>query len=821
MHFTRIITALLLAVTTATAQAVSVKRDSTSTDSVKVKTDSVKNKKDKKVTDYRKLLNKGGSSREGLFTVRHIEDKWYFEIPEAKLGKLLLAVTRFTSVPAGFQLNVGEEANDNVVYFEKRDDKTMLLRGYAQTQRADKGDAIAQAVQSATTDPIIAKFNIVQDGDSAKYHGMLIDVTSFYTTDNSITGLSSKDRKQLMVGGQKQDLCYVDTIKTFPTNIEATTLRTYTMDPRSTVPASETGNVTLTLNTSIVELPDEVMQPRLADERVGYFTTRYVRFRDYGTTDHEQIASRYKLVPKDKKAYLAGKLTEPVKQIVYYIDPATPKKWVPYLIAGVEDWNKAFEAAGFKNAITAKEWPNDPNMSIDDARYSVLLYLPSEKANAYGPRIVDPRSGEIMEAHICWYHNVTNLLRQWYMIQCGPNDKRAQKYDFDDKLMGELIRFVSSHEVGHTLGLRHNMVASNATPVEKLRDKKWVEEHGHTSSIMDYARFNYVAQPGDGITAKGLFPRVNDYDKWAIKWGYQWRPEFKDEYTEKKALRSEVTKTLTGNKRLRYIGDEGRGSDPRSQTEDLSDDDMKADEYGMANLKRVMANIETWTAQPDGQYDHLRDIYNGVLSQYRRYIGHVQRWIGGKYVNNWPAEKHIDYVSKDKQKEALKWMGRNVIDAPHWLYPESVVTKANFDPANFIKTATSNFIAFSLNDETLDKVSKGGKYPVNEWLDDLKAEVWQPLDKSEWQNANRRTAERAYVSNLGKTLNSSDSKQANGKVKESNSDVKLYLLQNMSNVEAYINAQLKSTDNSDINYLHYNDLLNSIKKIRKEYNGER
>lgn len=819
MHFTRIITALLLAATTATAQAVSVKRDSTSTDSVKVKTDSVKGKKDKKVTDYRKLVNKGGSSREGLFTVRHIEDKWYFEVPETKLGKLLLAVTRFTSVPAGFELNVGEEANDNVVYFEKRDEKTLLLRGYAQTQRADKGDAIAKAVQSATTDPIIAKFNIVQDGDSAKYHGMLIDVTNFYITDNGITGLSSNDRKQLKVGGQKQDLCYIDTIKTYPTNIEATTLRTYSMEQRSTVPASGTGNVTLTLNTSIVELPDEVMQPRLADERVGYFTTRYVRFRDYGTTDHEQIASRYKLVPKDKKAYLAGKLTEPEKQIVYYIDPATPKKWVPYLIAGIEDWNKAFEAAGFKNAITAKEWPNDPDMSIDDARYSVLLYLPSEKANAYGPRIVDPRSGEIMEAHICWYHNVTNLLRQWYMIQCGPNDKRAQKYDFDDKLMGELIRFVSSHEVGHTLGLRHNMVASNATPVEKLRDKKWVEEHGHTSSIMDYARFNYVAQPGDGITAKGLFPRVNDYDKWAIKWGYQWRPEFKDEYAEKKALRSEVTKALTGNKRLRYIGDEGRGSDPRSQTEDLSDNDMKADEYGMANLKRVMANIETWTAQPDGQYDHLRDIYNGALAQYRRYIGHVQRWIGGKYINNWPAEKHIDYVSKDKQKEALKWMGRNVIDAPQWLYPESVVTKANFDPSNFIKTATNNFIAYSLNDETLDKIRKGGKYPVNEWLDDMMAEVWQPLDKSEWQNANRRTAERAYVSNIGKILNKPDGKQANNKA-DGSSDVTLYILQNMNNVEAYINAQLKSTGSSNINYLHYNDLLNSIKKIRKEYNGE-
>lgn len=774
-------------------------------------------------SDYQKLLKKETSHKDGLFTVRHIEGKWYFEIPEDKLGKLLLAVTRFTSVPANFEKNIGEEVNENVIYLEKRDNKTILVRAYAQTQRADKYDDIANAVARATVDPIIAKFNIVQDKDNGTKHGYLVDATAFILPDNSITGFDNGSRKALRVGGQRQDLCYVDTLKAYPINIEISTLRTYSMESSGLVPASQVAStVTLGLNTSIVELPEDVMQPRLADERVGYFTTGYTRFRDYGKTEHDQIASRYKLVPKNKKAYLSGVLTEPEQQIVYYIDPATPKKWVPYLKAGINDWNKAFEAAGFKNAIVAKEWPNDSTMSVDDARFCVLRYLPSQKANAYGPRIVDPRSGQIIESHICWYHNVTNLLRQWYMVQCGPLDKRAQKYDFDDELMGQLIRFVSSHEVGHTLGLRHNMIASNATPVEKLRDKKWVEKNGHTSSIMDYARFNYVAQPEDGVSEKGLFPRINDYDCWAIKWGYQWRPEFRDEYTEKKALRREVTKKLQGNPRLRYVGDEGRGMDPRSQTEDLSDNDMCANEYGMKNLKCVMANIEKWTAQPDGQYDNLKDVYGAVLSQYRRYCGHVQRWIAGKYTNNWPAEKHIDYVSKDMQKQALQWMGRNLLTVPQWLYPESVTTKTDSEPENDIQAATTAFVSYVLQPSLLNNMRKDGKYPLNEWLDDVMAEVWKPLQgMSQWDAVHRRQIERAYVNSLRNSLADGDEKTSPSQAGTRTSDVYLYLLQNMNKVESFVNAELAKTADGDIDNLHYRDLLVQIKKIRKAYNGDK
>ena len=511
-------------------KADTVKTDTVKADTVCHKMDSVKVEKqvkkkhecceDTTVKDhkdpYHKVVKEGGSMREGLFTVRHIKDDWYLEVPDELLGRMLLAVTRFTSVPQDFRMFSGEEVNRSAVYLEQYNEKTLFLREYVQSNFAKPEDRIAISLKQSTVDPIVYKFEVIGRNPNTK--AQLINVTKWIMSDNKVTSFSNSDRTTLSIGGLQNDRSFIDSIKTYPINIEIQTLRTYSMTPGRT-PASKTGSATLSLNTSIVLLPEKPMQPRYEDERVGYFNDKITEFSDeQQTTNHESIVMRYRLEPKDPAAYKAGKLVEPKKQIVYYIDPATPKKWVKYLIAGINDWNSAFEAAGFKNAIVGKEWPeNDSTMSVDDARFSMIRYLPSETENAYGPRIVDPRSGEIIEAHVCWYHNVMNLVKKWYMVQCGPLDKKAQKMDFPDELMGQLIRFVSSHEVGHSLGLRHNMIASQATPVEKLRDKAWVEKNGHTSSIMDYARFNYVAQPEDNISEKGLFPRINDYDKWACR----------------------------------------------------------------------------------------------------------------------------------------------------------------------------------------------------------------------------------------------------------------------------------------------------------------
>ena len=768
---------------------------------------------------YLKTIKEGGSVREGLFTVRHIKNDWYLEIPDSLLGRMMLAVTRFASVPQEFKMVTGEEVNRSAVYFEQYGDKTIFLREYVQSQYAKPENRIAISLKQSTTDPIVWKFDVI--GRNPETHAQLINITKWLMGENKVTNFSSSDRTILGIGSVQSDRTFIDTIKTYPINVEIVSLRTYGMSS-GRVPAAKTGAATLSLNTSLVLLPREPMQPRYADERVGYFNSKITEFSDDETSNHEAIIMRYRLEPKDPAAYKAGKLVEPKKQIVFYIDPATPKKWAKYLKLGIEDWQKAFEEAGFKNAIVAKDWPeNDSTMSIDDARFSVLRYLPSETENAYGPRIVDPRSGEIIEAHICWYHNVMNLVKKWYMVQCGPLDKRAQKMDFSDELMGQLIRFVSSHEVGHSLGLRHNMIASQATPVEKLRDKAWVEKYGHTASIMDYARFNYVAQPEDKISEKGLFPRINDYDKWAIKWGYQYRPEFKDPAKEKKVLRTETTKVLTGNRRLWWCGDEGKGKDPRSQSEDLGDNQMRANDYGLKNLQRVMAHIEEWTAQPDGQYDDLNFIHRAVRSQYQRYVNHVQKYLFSKYVNNVPGEKPYDIVPRDLQREAVDWLSRNVMEAPMWLYPKSVVSKLGVDYADEIRNRQQTLVAMLLSPNAIsnlmgDQFISDKAYPVEEYFDDIFGMVWKPLtDKDEEQNSFRRLQQRSYVDFLGVALNGGSGADGSNTSLATRSDAILYIEQHLDKVENYL--QNVSQQQSALNTLHYKDLLLRVKKIRERH----
>eukprot|EP01041_Mallomonas_annulata_P018994 gene18994-38157_t len=372
------------------------------------------------------------------------------------------------------------------------------------------------------------------------------------------------------------------------------------------------------------------------DARVGFFANELTAYGEESQkVNTETFALRWRLEPKNEADALRqakGELIEPKKPIIYYIDPATPENWKKYLKAGIDDWQVAFEQAGWKNAIRGEYWPeNDSTMNLEDARFSVIRYFASDIQNAYGPNVHDPRSGEIIESHIGWYHNLMSLLHDWYFIQASPNDARARMREFDEELMGKLIQFVSSHEVGHTLGLRHNMGSSSQTPVEKLRDKAWVEANGHTASIMDYARFNYVAQPEDNISRKGLYPRIGDYDKWAMKWGYGYIPGNTEEETKMNSNKM-VTAALKENPR-HWFGtyESGNRVDPRSQSEDLSDNSVKASEYGVMNLKRVMKGLPEWTKEEGDQYENLANMYSATLGQFNRYIGHVSTNIGGVY----------------------------------------------------------------------------------------------------------------------------------------------------------------------------------------------
>ena len=792
-------------------KADTLKKDTTVVDTTKIQKEGVKSqaKKEPKETEYQKLIKKGGTVKDGLFRVRHIEDKYYFEVPDSMLGRYILCVTRFTAVPQNFGMFAGEEITHSTIYFEKRDTSQIMVRQYVLSHLADNGDNISRTLEQSTIDPIVQSFKVI--GKNEEKDASLIEVTSLFNSDNNLMSFSNTEKTTLKVGGLMKDRTFIDTIKVFPTNIEVATTRTYGSTPARSE-ASKTGTVTLAFNTSMVLLPKEPMRKRLWDDRVGYFVNNFVRFSDaQHKTEHESFISRYRLVPKNKKKYLRGELTEPEKQIVYYIDPATPKKWIPYLIQGINDWNVAFEAAGFKNAIIAKVLPeDDPNMSLEDARYSVLRYLPAEIENAYGPRIVDPRSGEIIEAHICWYHNVMNLLTKWYMVQCGAVDKRAQTMKFDDKLMGELIRFVSSHEVGHSLGLRHNMGASFATPVEKLREKAWVEKYGHTASIMDYARFNYVAQPEDNISEKGLFPRINDYDKWAIKWGYQWRPEFKDEYEEKEKLMTETTNILKGNPRL-WFGGEGRNEDPRAQTEDLSDNNVKASEYGIKNLKRVIQHLPQWTKEENDQYDDLVEMHKAVTDQFNRYMNHVAKNIGGRFINNMPGTEPYAPVPVARQREALQYLGRNIFEAPEWLYPANIMSKMGSDAGATQLNQQTNLLTRLMTPLMLSNIGTS-EYAIDQYLDDLFAQVWKAPAGSTFQAKARRQLQRSYIQNLNTLLNPSATELKGAMGQSYNSDAMLYVLQNLKKVEDFCQQQMKASEG--INALHFEDLLREIKLIR-------
>ena len=685
----------------------------------------VQAKKKKKVEAPKKEVRT--PAKAGLFNVQHWKDKYYFQVPDSLLGRLFMVNTRYVSTPVAAGLYGGELANSQVLYWEKRG-KELHLRANMYDTRVDSTDAIALAVRNASQDPIVYALKIdstVTDTAGKKLYS--VEVTNMFNADNSVFSIYNSLKDRFGITSFKKDLSYIDYIHTFPMNTEVVTVKTFGSKSTTKLPAGqETGNVTIKLNTSFVLLPKEPMAFRTFDPRVGYFTESFSEFGDnQQKAERRKIISRWRLEPKDVEAYKRGELVEPVKQIVYYIDPATPKKWRPYLIAGVEDWNKAFEAAGFKNAITAKEWPNDSTMSLEDARYSVIRYLASDIPNAYGPHVSDPRSGEIIESHIGWYHNVMSLLHDWYQTQAGAIDQRARKPKFDDELMGQLIRFVSSHEIGHTLGLRHNMGASSATPVDSLRNKAWVERHGHTASIMDYARFNYVAQPEDNIGEAGTFPHIGDYDKWAINWGYRCFPDSKGEKDERLTLNKMTIAKLKESRRY-WFGGEGNDNDPKAQTEDLGDDAMKAGSYGIKNLKRIIKHLPEWNYEEGDMDENVRSAYRSLVQQMSRYANHVAANIGGGYHDfksvEQPGETFTP-VDRATQKRALAWLEENVFKEPTWLISEPYVRRLVRVPENNIFGIADRVLDKLTSAMTINLVSKhatgAGSYQPMELVNDL------------------------------------------------------------------------------------------------------
>ena len=791
---------------------------------------------------YKDVITDKAITKKGLFTVHKVDDKYYFEIADTTMGREILAVTRYSKVDGGGGIYGGEVVNEQSLKFERGPSNNVFIRVVTLISTADSTTAISRAVKNSYLDPIAAAFPVAAYGKDSS--SVVIDVTDFFKNDNQIVSLDPNDKRQFGLGALASDRSYIQSINTYPINTEIRTVKTYSSGGGGfgigipgggpTLPAAQAaGAVTLELNTSMIMLPRVPMVRRLFDTRVGYFADRFVVYSDdQQKVNNQTFAVRWRLEPKpeDMDKYKRGELVEPAKQIVYYVDPATPKQWVKPLIDGINDWQKAFEKAGFKNAIVGKEWPNDPNMSLEDARYSVIRYFASDIENAYGPQVHDPRSGEILESHIGWYHNVMKLVHDWYLVQTAAVDPNSRKMKFDDQLMGQLIRFVSSHEVGHTLGLRHNMGSSSKTPVENLRNKAWVEANGHTASIMDYARFNYVAQPEDNITEVGLFPRIGDYDKWAIEWGYKYLGEGNVE-KDQKINNKWVIERLGANPRL-WFGGEGRNGDPRALTEDLGDNSMKASEYGIKNLKRILPSLPEWSKEEADHYENLNDLYIQLTGQFARYMGHVTANVGGIQETFKSVEQTGDVYEptpKATQKEAVSFLNRQLFETPTWLLDKNVLNKiASPATTERIQNTQTSALNSLLDGQRLFKLVAAtnrygsNTYTIDEMMDDVRKGIWSELSTKKPIDPYRRNLQKAYAEKLidlitpastlsGATIIINGRPFVNTQVNIKNTDVTSVVRGQLRMLQSEINASIPGTADRMSKY-HLQDVSDRIKK---------
>ena len=712
-------------------------------------------KKDtKKEKTYSDIITDKAVTDNGLFDVHKIDDKYYYEINDSLLGRDMLMVTRIVKMATELPLS-RHKMSEQVLKWEKFDNN-ILLKQASYSKFANDSLPISIAVSNSNFEPIIASFKIsVKNKDKNSY---VIDVTSLYKNDVKMFGFPQSTRKTYKISSLDSKLSFIESIRSFPLNIETKHIKTYKSSD------SRNGQISMVLNNSMILLPKEPMRRRYFDERVGWFTSSQT---DYGIDNQEAETVRYldrwRLEVKDEdiEKFKSGELVEPKKPIIYYLDPATPKKWRKYLKDGIEDWNVAFEAAGFKNAVIVKYPPTkeeDPDWSPEDVRYSTVRYLASPSLNANGPHVSDPRSGEIIESDINWYHNVMKLLRNWYFVQTAAVNPDARGVEFKNEVMGELIRFVSSHEFGHTIGLPHNMGSSSAYPVDSLRSATFTKKYGTAPSIMDYARFNYVAQPGDeGVALMPSdwdTPNVGVYDIYAVKWGYKPILDVTHE-EEKSILQSWITEKADD---LKYrFG--SAGIDPSSQTEDLGDNAVKASEYGIANLKRIMPNLIEWTTEDGETYDELEYMYNQVLGQFRRYMGHVANNIGGVYQYYKTADQDgavYTHVSKEHQKACVNFLNNHLFNTPYWMIEKDILNKIEFaGMTNRIRTVQSsylnNILDFGKMARMIENEALNGNnaYTLENFMNDVKNGIWSELRNGKKIDVYRRNLQRTYIQRLG------------------------------------------------------------------------
>ncbi|MGB5609677.1 zinc-dependent metalloprotease [Eudoraea sp.] len=785
-------------------------------------------KKDK-IQPYAKVITKDAITDKGLFNVHVVEDKHLYEIPDSLFNREMLMVSRISKTASGIGFG-GGKINTQVLRWEKKP-KKVLLRVVSYNVVADDSLPVHEAVVNSNFEPVLYAFDIKAFKKDSLNPATVIDVEQLFIKDVEAIGMPESYRKRYKVSKLDESRSYIESIKSYPLNLEARHVKTY--NAASPPSNASLGSISIEINNSMILLPKTPMKRRYFDKRVGWFSRGQT---DYGLDAQESKTIKYldrwrlEVKEEDLEKFRRGELVEPKKPIVYYVDRATPKKWIPYIKQGIEDWQVAFESAGFKNAILAKDPPSkeeDPDWSPEDVRYSVVRYLASPIPNANGPHVSDPRSGEILESDINWYHNVMSLLRNWFFVQTAAINDDARGLAFKDEVMGRLIRFVSSHEVGHTLGLPHNMGSSVAYPVDSLRSVSFTRTYGTAPSIMDYARFNYVAQPEDGDVA--LMPNIGIYDKYAIKWGY--KPILnKTDKEEKKILDSWIMEH-SGDPLYRF-GHQQAGDviDPSSQTEDLGDNAIKAGKYGIENLKRIVPNLIKWTEEDGKDYDDLEKLYGQVVGQFNRYMGHVSNNIGGvyEYYKTYDQEGRVyTPVPKEHQKNCMQFLQEQIFTTPEWLLDDELFGRIEYSGSvervrALQARSLNNLLSLGRMARLIEQETQLGTdaYSLNTMMNDLSKGIWSELKSGRKIDTYRRNLQKAHIDRLEflMTAESNTKKPANGGYRKatvintSQSDIRSVARAELNSLKRNIaNAIPRTSDN--MSKYHLQDVIARIDQI--------